>query len=114
MEKVHDAAKAKEWLSHAERWRASGLSLNAYCAQNGLKYTTLKYWCYRSSSAAQRDVSGAGDLRIVPVQVSSSTDARSQFDSHAIVIMHERGWRAVLPARLGADFVAEVLRGVTA
>ena len=111
MAKLSDAEK-EAWLAHAARWRVSGLSLKAYCAQENLKPTTFKSWCYRPANSAVQSAVDAGDLRMLPVKVLSSPPIANSLDEHAIVITHDRGWKVRLPVQLGADFVVQVLRGV--
>jgi transposase-like protein len=32
------------WLDHVNSWKESGLSINKYCKENGLKYSSFHYW----------------------------------------------------------------------
>ena len=41
--------QAAEWARLIDQWRASGLSLPAFCSQQGLKRGTMQNWVYKTS-----------------------------------------------------------------
>jgi hypothetical protein len=40
--------QAAEWARLIDQWRASGLSLPAFCSQQGLKRDTMQNWVYNA------------------------------------------------------------------
>jgi hypothetical protein len=41
--------QAAEWAKLIDQWRASGLSLPAFCSKHGLKRSTMQNWAYKTS-----------------------------------------------------------------
>jgi hypothetical protein len=41
--------QAAEWARLIDQWRASGLSLPAFCSRHGLKRGTMQNWIYKPS-----------------------------------------------------------------
>ncbi len=80
----------EEWTGHVTTWRGSGLSGAAYCRENGLKVSSLRYWSSRLGRGTPKGVRMArvkkargkktgetpgGTLRLVSVEVPASIDA---------------------------------------
>ncbi|CAM3853992.1 MULTISPECIES: IS66 family insertion sequence element accessory protein TnpA [Paenibacillus] len=38
----------QQWYARIAEYRASGLTLKAWCASNGCKVDQMKYWIYKS------------------------------------------------------------------
>ena len=81
-----DAPKTRtgrdEWRKRIERWRASGLSAEAFAAELGTKPATLKFWKYRIETEARGATAGrtqrrkaAGSASFVEVRAAVSTAA---------------------------------------
>lgn len=79
----------EKWTAHVSAWRASGLSGAAYCRENGLKISSLRYWSSRLGGGAPKGVRMArvkkvggkkpteslgGTLRLVSVEVPADLD----------------------------------------
>ena len=47
---VRDLQLEKEWRARFEDYKKSGLSVNAWCKEVGLKSTTFSYWIKRIST----------------------------------------------------------------
>ena len=50
----HMRRSAAEWRSIIERYRQSGMGINEFCAQEGLRVGTFEQWYRRTRSAAPR------------------------------------------------------------
>ncbi len=68
------------WLAHVQAWRASGLRKPAYCETQGLKLSTLNYWC-RVETAPQPEPT----LTLIPISQSSTRRGRILHASDAIL-----------------------------
>ena len=42
--RARDERKARQWRRWIDRWRASGLSVRAFCAQHGLSSASFYHW----------------------------------------------------------------------
>ena len=47
---VRDLQLEKEWKARFEEYKKSGLSVNTWCKEAGLKSTTFRYWIKRFST----------------------------------------------------------------
>lgn len=57
-------SKKEFWQNHIQQWQKSGLSQQAYCAQQGIRYTTFGYWRKRlASGEAKRKQFAAVEVR---------------------------------------------------
>jgi len=61
--RVRDEQKEQQWQRRIERWRASGLSVRAFCARHGLATASFYHWRRMLQRRA------AGEPAFVPVQV---------------------------------------------
>jgi hypothetical protein len=50
----HRRRSAAEWYGIIERYRQSGMGMNEFCAQEGLRLGTFEQWYRRPRSAAPR------------------------------------------------------------
>ena len=57
--------RRRQWERRVARWRASGLSMAAYCRQHGLSYWMFVRWRQR----IERMVTPASPLTLIPVVV---------------------------------------------
>jgi hypothetical protein len=57
--------RRRQWERRVARWRASGLSMAAYCRQHGLSYWMFVRWRQR----IERTVTPASPLTLIPVVV---------------------------------------------
>jgi len=53
------------WAEHIAAWQRSGLAQGAYCRQNGLSLSSLRYW--RARLDKSRDTAPGSSITIVPV-----------------------------------------------
>jgi transposase-like protein len=61
---------AAYWARAVRRWQRSGLSVAAFCQQEGLPASSFRYWQHKvSSEGAERD---PGEATMVPVEVVTS------------------------------------------
>ena len=69
-------SKVALWTEHVRRWRSSGLTRAAYCAEHAVKAATLSYWAWRLDKA-QRAVAAPAPMvpAFVPVQVVPAVTA---------------------------------------
>ena len=61
--RARDEKKEQQWQRRIERWRASGLSVRAFCARHGLATASFYHWRRMLQRRA------AGEPAFVPVQV---------------------------------------------
>ena len=75
----HPQGSSKEqlWRAVVRRWRASGLSVRAFCQQQGIAQPTFYAW---RRTLAQRD---AETVNFVPVRVTADSQALTTADSWA-------------------------------
>ena len=95
-------SKERFWRTTVQRWRSSGLSVRAFCEQQGLAEPTFYAW---RRSIEDRD---AAALRFVPVQVVSEpkpeTPAEGSLGGLELVVGAGRR------LRIGPGFDAPTLR----
>lgn len=67
------------WQERISAYRASGLTLKAWCAANGCTIDQMKYWLYKSkesnSSTTTISTDSAQKPRFVPLAVSTDVEA---------------------------------------
>jgi len=67
------------WQDRINAYRASGLTLKAWCAANGCTIDQMKYWLYKSkepnSSTTTISTDEPQKLRFVPLAVSADVEA---------------------------------------
>jgi len=71
--------KKEYWQRQIEAWRSSGLSRKVYCEQNGIKISTLDYWCQKLRPSGKENATGKTSwipLRIDEDEPSSGIDLR--------------------------------------
>ena len=61
--RVRDEQKEHQWRRRIDQWRASGLSVRAFCARHGLATASFYHWRRMLQRRA------AGEPAFVPVQV---------------------------------------------
>ena len=69
--------KREHWQRQIDAWKSSGLSRKVYCEQNGIKVSTLDYWCQKLRPSGKRNETGKANwipLRIDDGETSSSID----------------------------------------
>ncbi|MDO9583044.1 MAG: hypothetical protein Q7J24_08020 [Desulfomicrobium sp.] len=59
--------RSSRWLAHVEQWRQSGMSKAAYCNEQGLNFSSFKYWLRKSRLAPDVPVSPPA---IIPLSFS--------------------------------------------
>ena len=59
----------EEQKHHIAHWRKSGVSQKAYCAQNGLSWSTFKNWSKRQKPPAI-------ETPFAPIQITPSTNTQ--------------------------------------
>jgi hypothetical protein len=74
-----DLEKRDHWRRQIEAWKSSGLSRRVYCEQNGIKISTLDYWCQKlkpSGAKSKTDKTGWIPLKLDDDEPSSAIDLR--------------------------------------
>ncbi len=69
--------KREQWQRHVDGWRSSGVTRKAYCEQNGIKLSTLDYWCKKLSPSGKENNKGKAGwipLRVDEDESSSAID----------------------------------------
>ena len=119
--------QAVEWARLIDQWRASGLSLPAFCSQHGLKRGTLQNWVYKTSlkqavEQARRQVGSAHtpgqdppplpapSPAFLPIRIAEPAAASPVPDRTGVEVVLAAGRRIVV----GAGFDPDTLRRVIA
>ena len=69
-----DPALERQWRERVARWRASGLSVRAFCRQRGLTEPTFSYWKRErpTRDQASREVALIAPPKFIPLTVLPS------------------------------------------
>ncbi len=59
--------KREYWQRRIEAWKSSGLSRRLYCEQNGIRVSTLDYWC-QNLSPSRKDIE-TGKASWIPLPI---------------------------------------------
>jgi hypothetical protein len=119
--------QAAEWARLIDQWRASGLSLPAFCSRHGLKRGTMQNWVYKPSlkravEHARRPTRSAETPRqdppplpapspaFLPIRITEEAAAAAVPDRTGVEVVLGPGRRIVV----GAGFDPETLRRVVA
>ena len=97
-----------QWAEHVRRWRRSGLTRAAYCAEQGVKAATLSYWAWRLDKA-QRAVSAPAPAAptFIPVQVAPAATVPVMVE-----VSYAGGLRLSLPAGIDVVWAAALVRAL--
>ena len=87
-----------------EAWRASGLSLPAWCRQEGVRYERVRRWRTQLASGRRRPQTAA----LLPVDVTESE--RTEMPGFELEL--SRGWRLHVPSAFDEASLARLLRVV--
>ena len=71
--------KRDYWQGQIEAWKSSGLSRKVYSEQNGIKVSTLDYWCQKLRPSGKKKETTKSNwipLRIDEDETSSGIDLR--------------------------------------
>lgn len=90
---------------HVEAWRASGLSLTAWCRREGFRYERLRRWRQQLERARKR----RGGPQLLPVQL-----AEPEGSPHALELELPRGLRLRVAAGFDAAWLARLLGEIEA
>jgi hypothetical protein len=118
--------QAVDWARLIDQWRASGLSLHAFCSQEGLKRATMQNWVYKTplkqALEQARRQAGAADTSgqnspprpepspaFLPIRITEAAVSAVP-DRTGVEIVLGPGRRIVV----GAGFDPETLRRVVA
>jgi hypothetical protein len=67
-----DPEKATRWQPHIKNLKSSGLSRRDYCEKNGLKLSTLDYWCRKPGLYKSRKRENNNKVPWIPLQIGDS------------------------------------------
>ena len=70
--------RKETWLDHVDSWKKSGLSINKYCKENGLKSSSFHYWIKEAGKETYRSAS-AGKLVKLEIPESITTNRTQGF-----------------------------------
>lgn len=99
--------KRRRWREHVEGWRRSGLNQAEYCRRHGLNAKRFRYW-------ARQEDGGAQPLTLVPVRLRERAPPLGPAAPAApLVLQNANGWQMMLPSTVSADWLADVLRGLS-
>jgi hypothetical protein len=97
-----DPQKANYWKQHIDAITSSNISRRAYCEQNGLKISTLDYWCQKLIRAEKE--SRIKETGWIPLQISEDSSSGIDLRIGRITISVKPGFNPVL--------LTEVLRTI--
>ena len=103
---TNDLTKLQRWTEQIGHWQPSGLSQRAYCAREGLKFSTFDYWRRRirgddSNASVPPTQKPATRLTLIPVRVNGKAN------DDALTLHSPTGWRLSIPAIVSADWLAD-------
>ena len=115
--------QAAEWAALIDQWRQSGLSLPAFCQQQGLSRGSMQNWVYkpelkRAVEDARREAQGHVDEpprsvavpAFLPIRVVPAAVGGEALDRSGVEVVIGPGRRVVI----GPGFDSETLRRVVA
>ena len=105
---------ATQWVEHVRRWRSSGLTRAAYCAEHGVKAATLSYWAWRLDKA-QHAVAAPAPMApaFVPIQVVAGTVPMPGATASMLVeVSYGSGLRLGLPVGIDVVWAAALVRAL--
>jgi len=112
MSTIHQRRANKErfWRTRVRRWRSSGLSVRAFCEEQGLAEPTFYAW---RRILAERDAEcDAAAVHFVPVQVASEPSPQLTAATSAVPLELVLGAGRLL--RVGPGFDESTLRRLLA
>ena len=113
------------WTKVISEQIASGISVPKFCKQNGLKFSTMRYWKYRSKiSVSTHDYveeSNSSDdqtNRFIPIQIaSSSTNAINRISNKEetieIKFIFNNGHKMIFPLSIPEENLATIIKIVS-
>lgn len=107
-------SKVESWAEHVRRWRSSGLTRAAYCAEHGVKAATLSYWAWRLDKV-QRAVAAPAPMAsaFVPVQVAAGTvPIQAATVPMLVEVSYSGGLRLGLPAGIDVVWAAALVKAL--
>ena len=106
-------SKVASWAEHVRRWRSSGLTRAAYCAEHGVKAATLSYWAWRLDKAQRAVVPAPMAPAFVPIQVVAGTVPMPAATVPMLVeVSYGSGLRLGLPAGIDVVWAAALVRAL--
>ena len=93
-------ARRRQWEARIARWRASGVSMAAYCRQHGLSYAAFVWWRRRLEQAIT-----SSPLTLIPVATPRSSGG-------AIVIRLPSGIGIEVEAGFEAGLLSAAVRAL--
>lgn len=112
MNKVYKVGRRERkavWIRLVAGWRASGLTREAYCEQEGLKLGDLKRWCYRVKQEQrieqEQQASGISEAVFLPVEIEETQKAVGQ-----IKLEHRDGFSMEVGADTDKGLLQEVVK----
>lgn len=108
------AERRAVWQRHIDAWRASGLTLSAYCAGERLSRESMRRWRRRFASEPIRNnklrtPSPGIPSGLVPIHVRAAASARPLSTSGLIEIRLPRGRSIVIDALVDAAGLARLI-----
>jgi hypothetical protein len=101
MRSRQDVQKRRAWEVRLGRFRASGLTVARFCAQEGVSANTFYYWAKRIGSVSvSRSASGSGDASQLGHQAVQCRATTSGIGHAAQVRFH---WNAGVEVSVPAD-----------
>lgn len=92
-------SKKEFWQDHIQQWKKSGLSQQAYCAQQGIRYTTFGYWRKRLESGE------AKHKQFAPVEVRQA----QQDSTLSVKVRLVSGMVVSIPCSMGVINVVDLI-----
>lgn len=98
------ALKAEQWRQEVERWRGSGQTRAAYCAERGLSVQSLGQWVRRLGDPAAGTASTLSWVLARPIDSSPSLSPDG-----ALCVHSPLGWRLQFAQLPPASWLAQLL-----
>ena len=102
------AARREKWRGILRGAEASGLSLRAYCKQQGVDLSQFYYWRRVLQAEGRQAEQKASQGAFVLVQAPGRSEAADE--SPVLELRLERGWRLRIPGGVDEALLAATLR----
>ncbi|MDQ0062458.1 IS66 family insertion sequence element accessory protein TnpA [Paenibacillus harenae] len=80
--------RRREWMTRIADYKASGLTMTAWCTANHVTLEQLKYWTRTLKKIAAATDTASGSPRFIPVSVSESASSRMSASPLVVQIGH--------------------------
>jgi hypothetical protein len=112
MDVAQDQAKRAYWSKHVAAWRASGLSVSAFCRREGLKPSSFDYWRVQKGLVSELSTQQVGAKRKAITLVAAQRLDAAPAEAAPIKLSNGLGWELSLPSSIEPKWLVALLRAL--